>query len=260
MADGPAITVTIDERVATLMINHPPANILSTPVMTELNAALDRLAADTTVKAIVIAGTGTFFIAGADVKEIAQLKGAADGERATRLGQGVFDKIAAMPVPVIAAITGHCLGGGTELALACHLRIAGERVRIAQPEINLGIIPGFGGTQRLPRLVGSARALEICLTGDLITGTVAQQMGLVNRAVRDGDVLKQAQGLAKKIASKGRPAIVAIMRAVRDGAVMPLADGLKLESTLFGAICETQDMQEGARAFLEKRQPKFQDR
>lgn len=260
MADGPAITVTIDERVATLTINHPPANVLSTPVMTELNAALDRLAADPAVKAVVIAGTGNFFIAGADVKEIAQLKGAADGERATRLGQGVFDKIAAMPVPVIAAITGHCLGGGTELALACHLRIAGERVRIAQPEINLGIIPGFGGTQRLPRLIGVARALEICLTGDLITGAVAQQIGLVNRAVRDGEVLRQAQGLAKKIASKGRPAITAILRAVREGTAMPLAEGLKLESTLFGTICETQDMQEGAKAFLEKRQPKFQDR
>ncbi|MBI4226798.1 MAG: enoyl-CoA hydratase/isomerase family protein [Candidatus Omnitrophica bacterium] len=260
MPDAPAIAVTIEERVATLTINHPPANVLSTPVMTELNAALDRLAAEPAVKAIVIAGTGTFFIAGADVKEIAQLTGAADGERATRLGQGVFEKIAAMPVPVIAAITGHCLGGGTELALACHLRIAGERVRIAQPEINLGIIPGFGGTQRLPRLIGTARALEICLTGDMITGAAAQQIGLVNRAVRDGEVLRQAQGLAKKIASKGRAAITAILRAVRDGATMPLADGLALESRLFGTVCETQDMQEGVRAFLEKRQPTFQDR
>ena len=260
MPEIPAITVTIEEAVATLVINHPPANVLSTPVMTELNAALDRLAADPTVKAVVIAGTGTFFIAGADVKEIATLQGAADGERATRLGQGVFDKIAAMPVPVIAAITGHCLGGGTELALACHLRIIGERVRIAQPEINLGIIPGFGGTQRLPRLVGTARALEICLTGDLITGTVAQQIGLVNRAVRDGEVLRQAQGLAKKIASKGRVATAAILRAIREGTTLPLAEGLALESKLFGTVCETQDMREGVRAFLEKRQPKFQDR
>ena len=165
-----------------------------------------------------------------------------------------------MPVPVIAAITGHCLGGGTELALACHLRIIGERVRIAQPEINLGIIPGFGGTQRLPRLVGTARALEICLTGDLITGTVAQQIGLVNRAVRDGEVLRQAQGLAKKIASKGRVATAAILRAIREGTTLPLAEGLALESKLFGTVCETQDMREGVRAFLEKRQPKFQDR
>ena len=260
MPETPAITVTIEEAVATLVINHPPANVLSTPVMTELNAALDRLAADPTVKAVVIAGTGTFFIAGADVKEIATLQGAADGERATRLGQGVFDKIAAMPVPVIAAITGHCLGGGTELALACHLRIIGERVRIAQPEINLGIIPGFGGTQRLPRLVGTARALEICLTGDLITGTVAQQIGLVNRAVRDGEVLRQAQGLAKKIASKGKRAIEGSLRAIQEGTAQTLSAGLSLEAQLFGQICQTDDMKEGLSAFVEKRQPKFQDK
>lgn len=260
MAEASPVTVTVEQAVATVMIHHPPANILSTPVLTELSAALDRLTADRTVKGIVIAGTGTFFIAGADIKEIVQLAGAAEGERAARLGQGVFEKIAAMPVPVIAAITGHCLGGGTELALACHLRIAGDRVRIAQPEINLGIIPGFGGTQRLTRLLGASRALEICLTGDLITGQAAAAMGLVNRSVPDGQVLKQAQGLAKKIASKGRVAITAVMRAVREGGARPLAEGLALEASLFGTICETQDMREGLRAFLEKRQPTFQDR
>ena len=260
MAESPHVTVTTEAGVATLVISNPPVNALSTQVMTELHAALDRLSADATVKAVVITGAGSVFVAGADVREIAVLKGAADGERATRLGQGVFDQIEAMPVPVIAAINGLCLGGGSELALACHLRIAGERVRIAQPEISLGIIPGFGGTQRLPRLVGPARALEICLTGDPINASSALSAGYLNKVVPDGEVLKHAQGLAKKIASKGRLAIVAIMKAVREGMTMSLADGLALESKLFGTICETQDMHEGVRAFLEKRQPTFQDR
>jgi len=260
MPDAQYVTVAMEEGVATLTINNPPANVLSKAVMTELNATLDRVAQDTTLRAIVIAAAGTFFIAGADIKEIGTLKGAADGERATRLGQSVFDKIAAMPVPVIAAINGMCLGGGTELALACHLRIASDRARLAQPEINLGIIPGFGGTQRLPRVVGAARALEMCLTGDMITAQTAYAIGLVNKVVPDGEVLKQAQGLAKKIASKGRVAITAIMTAVREGLTKPLAEGLALESQLFGTICETQDMQEGVTAFLEKRQPKFQGR
>lgn len=260
MPDGAHVTVTTEEGVATLVLKNPPANVLSTAVMSELDAALDRLAQEPAVKALVITAAGTFFIAGADVKEIAVLQGAADGERATRLGQGVFDKIAGFPVPVIAAVTGICLGGGMELILACHLRIAGERTRFAQPEISLGIIPGFGGTQRLPRLVGVSRALEICLTGDPISAQAAAAIGLVNKVVPDGDVLKQAQGLAKKIAGKSRPAIVAILRAVREGLEQPLAQGLALESTLFGTICETQDMREGVRAFLEKRQPKFQDR
>ncbi len=260
MPDGQYVTVTLEEHVATLTIANPPANVLSTAVMTEFNAALDRLAGDASVKAVVLTGGGTFFIAGADVKEIAGLKGAADGERATRLGQGVFDKVAALPVPVIAAINGLCLGGGLELAMACHLRVASDRARFAQPEINLGIIPGFGGTQRLPRLVGPARALELCLTGDMITAQTAYAIGLVNKVVPDGEVLKQAQGLAKKIAAKGRLAITAIMTAVREGLPTSLADGLALESKLFGTICQTQDMQEGLKAFLEKRQPTFQDR
>lgn len=260
MTDGQCVTVTIEEHVATVVIQNPPANVLSTAVLTELVAAVDRLAQEASVKAVVLTGSGTFFIAGADVKEIAGLRGAAEGEQASRLGGRVFDKIAAMPVPVIAAINGICLGGGTELILACHLRVASERARIALPEINLGIMPGFGGTQRLPRLVGASRALEICLTGDMQSAAAALSMGLVNTVVPDGDVLKQAQGLAKKIAGKSRNSIIAIMTAVREGMAKPLAEGLVLESKLFGTICETHDMREGLKAFFEKRQPKFEDR
>ncbi|MBI4313659.1 MAG: enoyl-CoA hydratase/isomerase family protein [Candidatus Omnitrophica bacterium] len=259
MPEAQYVTISVEEAVATVTVNNPPANLLSTPVMTELSAALDKLSADKKLKTAVIAGAGAFFIAGADIKEIAFLKGAADGEKATALGQGVFNKISSMPYPVIAAINGLCLGGGMELALSCHMRIASDRARFAQPEINLGIIPGFGGTQRLPRLVGVSRALEICLTGDMITAQTAYAIGLVNKVVPDGEVLKQAQGLAKKIASKGRVAATAIVEAIREGVNKPLPEGLALESKLFGKVCETQDMKEGLKAFLEKRQPKFQD-
>lgn len=260
MSDTSLVAVSTDGHVATLVINNPPANLLSMAVMTELNAALERLSQETAVKAVVVTGAGSFFVAGADIKEIAALGSASDGERAARLGQGVFEKIAGLPVPVIAAINGICLGGGTELALACHLRIASERARLALPEVTLGIMPGFGGTQRLPRLVGPARALEIILTGEMIPAAAAQVIGLVNKVVPDAELLTQSQGLAKKIAAKSRPALVAILRAVRDGLSLPLADGLALESKLFGTLCDGHDMHEGLRAFLEKRQPQFKDR
>lgn len=259
MPEGQYVTISIEEAVATVTVNNPPANVLSTPVMTELDAALEQISSNGKLKAAVITGAGTFFIAGADIKEIASLKSAADGEKATALGQNVFNKISSMPFPVIAAINGLCLGGGMELVLSCHLRVASDRARFAQPEINLGIIPGFGGTQRLPRLVGASRALEICLTGDMITAQTAYAIGLVNKVVPDGEVLKQAQGLAKKIAAKGRLAVTAIVEAIREGTTKSLTEGLALESKLFGKICQTQDMQEGLKAFIEKRQPKFQD-
>jgi enoyl-CoA hydratase/carnithine racemase len=174
------------------------------------------------------------------------------------MGQAILNKIERLPKPVIAAINGlFCLGGGMELALACHLRVAGERVRMGQPEIDLGIMPGFGGTQRLPRIVGPSKAAELILTGDKIPGTEAQAIGLVNKVVPDGEVLKQAQGLAKKIASKGGAAVRAIMAAIGAAISTPLDEGLKREAELFGALCETADMKEGITAFLEKRQPKW---
>ncbi len=176
------------------------------------------------------------------------------------MGQGVFDKIEQMRKPVIAAITGFCLGGGMELAMACHMRVAGDRARMGQPEINLGIIPGFGGTQRLTRLVGKAKAMEMILTGDMINAQEAKALGLVNKVVPEGEVLKQAVGLAKKIAAKGGKAISAAMQAIQEGTVQPLSQGLALEASLFGQICQTGDMKEGISAFLEKRQPKFQDK
>lgn len=178
-----------------------------------------------------------------------------------------------MSKPVIAAINGlFCLGGGLELAMACHIRIAGERVRLGQPEIDLGIIPGFGGTQRLPRLVGMGKALELILTGDRMTAQEAKAIGLVDQVVPDAEVLKTARGLARKIASKGQVAVRAALRALLDGQHRSASssasgglgggweEGLALEAKLFGSLCETADMKEGLRAFMEKRQPKFEDR
>jgi enoyl-CoA hydratase/carnithine racemase len=255
------VTSTIEDRVATVVLNHPPANALSSPVMAEIDAVFAELASTEAVKAIVFTGAGSLFISGADIKEVAGITDEATGRALTANGQRILDRIEQMEKPVIAAINGlFCLGGGLELAMACHLRVAGERVRLGQPEIDLGIIPGFGGTQRLPRLVGQAKAIELILTGDKITGQDAKAIGLVNKVVPDAEVVKQAQGLAKKIAGKSAVAVRAALRAIREGAFKPLAEGQALESALFGKVCESDDKREGMTAFLEKRQPKFQDR
>jgi enoyl-CoA hydratase len=260
MADQLVIT-QIEDGVATVTINNPPANTLTMAVMTELEAAIDVLVADASVKTAVITGAGNMFVAGADIREVAALDSAAKGRTVTLKGQAIFAKIEHSPKPVIAAVNGlFCLGGGLELAMACHMRVASERVRMGLPEIDLGIMPGFGGTQRLPRIVGPSKAAELILTGDKITGVEAKAIGLVNKVVPEGEVLKQAQGLAKKIASKGQVAVRAAMSAIGHGLASPLASGLQKESELFGGLCETADMKEGVKAFLEKRHPKWVDK
>ena len=260
MADYQFLGVTIEEKVCTVTISNPPANLLSRAVLAELDTFLDEVAKDPNVKVLILTGAGTFFIVGADIKEIAGLQGPAQGKEASALGQRVIGKLESMPIPTIAAINGHCLGGGCEMVMACTIRIANERARLGQPEINLGILPGFGGTQRLPRLVGVSRALELMLTGEMINAKVAEAIGLVSKAVPDGELMKQAQGLARKIAGKSRPAVERILRLAREGLSMPLEQALALESDLFGELCGMEDMREGLKAFLEKRQPKFQDR
>ncbi len=176
-----------------------------------------------------------------------------------RRGQSVFNQIENSEKPVIAAIQGACVGGGQELVMACHIRIASDRTRFAQPEITLGIIPGFGGTQRLPRIVGPSRAAELILTGDIITPQEALRIGLVNHVVSDGALLKTAKEIGKKISRHGLPAIRAAIRAIRRGLGVSLAEGLKIEEDEFKSIVHTQDMKEGIKAFVEKRQPKFTD-
>lgn len=262
MAKQEYIKVKIEERVALLTVDRPPVNALSEKAMAELSETLAELSTQSEVKVIVLTGEGKnhTFIAGADVKEIAKLQSVQEAEVVALKGQAVITQIEKMSKPVIAAINSVCLGGGNELILACHIRIASDRARFGQPEINLGIIPGFGGTQRLARLVGTSKARELVLTGDMITAQEALRIGLVDRVVPDGELLRQALGLAKKIATKGAQSIAYAQQAILEGVEKTLEEGLRLEAKLFAKLAETGDMREGLKAFLEKRQPKFQDK
>ena len=262
MAEREFIRVKIEDRVALVTIDRPPVNALSLKTMKELAETFEELDKNSEVKAVVLTGEGKnqTFIAGADLKEMAQIKSPQEAEETALKGQAVLNRIEKMKKPVIAAINSVCVGGGNELAMACHLRIASDRARFGQPEISLGIIPGFGGTQRLARLVGPSKAREIILTGDMVTAQEALRIGLVDRVVPDGELLRQALGLAKKIASKSAMAISYALEAIREGLSKSLEEGLTREAKLFGKVAETEDMREGVRAFLEKRQPKFQDK
>jgi len=243
-----------------LSINRPPVNALGAQLLDELGRAMDELNADAKTKVVVIVSAiPNVFIAGVDLKEMASLTTTDEIVKIIQKGQSVFNKIENSEKPVIAAIHGACVGGGQELILACHMRIASDRTRFAQPEITLGIIPGFGGSQRLPRVVGPSRAAELILTGDLITPQEAYRIGLVNRVVSDGALIKTAREMGKKISRHGLPAIRTSMRAITRGLDKPLAEGLKIEEEEFRSITATNDMKEGIRAFLEKRQPKFTD-
>lgn len=261
MPETQNVKLKVEEGVGIITIDRPPVNALSTKVMSELNQTLETCEKDAQIKVMVITGAGSFaFVAGADVKEIDGISSESEGSRLASEGQKIIDRIEKSLKPVIAAINAVCLGGGNELALACHMRICSDRAKFGQPEINLGIIPGFGGTQRLSRLCGIARARELCLTGDIITAQEAFRIGLVNRVVPDSEVLKQAVGLAKKIASKGQKSVQLIQEAIWGGFEKPLSEALQLEAKLFGKVCATEDKKEGVKAFLEKRQPKFKDR
>ncbi|MBM4467206.1 MAG: enoyl-CoA hydratase [Chloroflexi bacterium] len=262
MSDYQYIHVSIEDRIATLTIDHPPANAFNRQVVQELGAAFDELAANDEVKAIIITGAGQFFIAGADINEIYAVKDKPDqAEAFIRLGKEVFNKVEASEKPVIAAMNGRfALGGGLELAMACHIRLAEDGLRMGQPEINLGIIPGWGGTQRLPRIVGKGKALEMMLSGDHITAQEAYRIGLVDKVVPTGRVLREATGLAKRIISKSALPIAAIIRAVNEGLEKDLQGGLEVETAQFVALQGSEDMDEGLKAFLEKRKPEFKDR
>lgn len=260
MMTGSILSTNIDGAVATLVINRPPANTLTPELLAELSTAIGRFAEDEAVKAIVLTGTGRFFIAGADIRLLASIASSREGETIALQGQAILNRIEALEKPVIAAINGVCLGGGLELAMCCHIRLAAEGSRLGQPEINLGIMPGFGGTQRLPRIVGQSKAMELILTGDPISAQEAKSLGLVSQVIPPEDLLRQAQGMARNIASKGLMALRASLRAIHNGVELDLRDGLALEARLFGELCDTDDKKEGLAAFLEKRQPRFVDR
>jgi enoyl-CoA hydratase/carnithine racemase len=218
------------------------------------------------VKTIIITGAGQFtFVAGADINEIKEQidMGRAGKEVKADLiidGQALFTRIEHSAKPVVAAINAICLGGGLELAMACHIRIASDTARFGQPEVNLGLLPAWGGTARLPRIIGRGKAIELTLTGDMITAQEAMRLGLVNKVVPSGQVVKAARDLAKKINSKSGMAISAILEAINHGMATDLSEALELEKDKFIALCATEDAHEGVSAFLEKRQPKFQDK
>lgn len=248
---------TVDESgVALMVIDNPPMNALSSSVLKDIKDAVTRALADVAVRTVVFTGQGKAFIAGADIKEINKIPGAHEAKQFAENGQKLFSMIENSDKPFIAAINGFALGGGMELALSCHMRLADETAQMGLPEIKLGIIPGYGGTQRASRAIGKARALEMILTGNFFSGAVAEKYGLVNRITAKGEVVNEAKALAKTIAMRGRPAVKAAMQAVSEGLNVHFAEGLKLEANEFGRLCETENMREGVSAFLEKREPK----
>ena len=244
--------------VAVLTVNRPKVlNALNTQTLDELRRAILELKHDESVRAVILTGAGEkSFVAGADINELAVQSPTGGREHAIR-GQHVFDLIEQMGKPVIAAINGYALGGGCELAMACTIRIAADTAKLGQPEINLGIIPGYAGTQRLARIVGKGRALELLLSGDQITAQEAHRLGLVNRLVPAADLMMEARKLAATLASKAPIATRYILDAVNKGLEMPFAQAQTFEATLFGLVASTEDMREGTAAFLEKRKPAF---
>lgn len=260
MAELKHVHISIENKVATLVIDHPPANALNDAVISDLDAAVNAVASDPDVKVIVITAEGRFFVAGADINQLDTIRDAANGEALAANGQRVFSKVEQLTKPVICAINGMALGGGCELAMACHMRIAADSAKLGQPEISLGIIPGYGGTQRLTRIVGPSKATELILTGDMVDAGEALRIGLVNTVVPVDKLQEAVRALAEKIASKSMPAIRGTIRAVGGGLDASLTEGLALEAKIFGEMCETADKTEGIRAFLEKRRANFQDK
>jgi enoyl-CoA hydratase len=235
-------------------------NALNRKTMDELGDCLKKVRADDAIRVLILTGAGEkAFIAGADINELSQ-QTPVNGREFTLYGQEIIHRLETLGKPAIAAINGFALGGGCELALACTLRVASRNAKLGQPEVKLGIIPGYGGSQRLPRLCGKGVAHELILTGEMITADEALRVGLVNRVVEPGELLATAEAIAKKIIANAPVAVKYALEAVERGMEMPQEEGLYLEATLFGLCCATQDMREGTRAFLEKRSPKFEGR
>jgi enoyl-CoA hydratase len=246
-------------NIATITINRPEKlNALNKLTLTELDKVFDFIQESKTISVVVITGAGEkAFVAGADIKELANLN-KVSGEEFSLFGQSVFNKIEGLDKPVIAAINGFALGGGCELALACHIRIASENARFGQPEVNLGIIPGYGGTQRLARIVGKGIATEYILTGDMISANEALRIGLANKVYLSSELLEKTYEMAEKIISKGKFAIAASLKSVAAVDNLSIEDGLKHEANQFGKCCDTAEFKEGTSAFLEKRKPNFE--
>ena len=251
----------VSEKIARITFNRPNVlNALNRKTMDELGDCLKKVQADDEIRVLILTGAGEkAFIAGADINELSQ-QTPVNGREFTLYGQEIIHRLETLGKPAIAAINGFALGGGCEVAMACTLRIASRNAKLGQPEVKLGLVPGYGGTQRLPRLCGKGVAHELILTGEMISAEEALRVGLVNRVVEPGVLLATSEAIAKKIIANAPLAVKYAMEAVERGMEMPQEEGLYLEATLFGLSCATQDMREGTRAFLEKRPPKFEGR
>jgi enoyl-CoA hydratase len=254
------IQLEFNENIANLTIQSPPANELSSSLLSELEEKLNRIEEEQSIKAVVIKGDGRFFSAGADIKEFTSMQNSGDSQTFSNKGQTLFSRIENFSIPIIAAIHGGAFGGGLELAMACHIRIVTENSKLGLPEITLGIIPGYAGTQRLPRFVGKAKAYEMILTGEPISGADAYIFGLANKVVKEEELILEATNLAEKITSMSKPVINQIMHLVNFSKSELFEKGVKEEAVAFSKIFTNDDAREGVQAFLEKRKPNFQDK
>ena len=251
------LTLTVADRIATITVNRPDKlNALNHALMSELGLAITEARDRSDVAGVLLTGAGRAFVAGADISELAG-QGAVDAKARSERGQRTFRLFETSPKPTIAAVNGFALGGGCELAMSCHLRIASDKAKFGQPEVKLGIVPGYGGTQRLPRLVGKGRALELLLSGDMIDAQEAHRIGLVNRVVAPDELIPTCRAMLVSMVAHGPLALAQCIEAVDRGLDMGLDDALALEASYFGMLSATSDKNEGMNAFLEKRPPNF---
>jgi enoyl-CoA hydratase len=251
------LTFQVADRIATITANRPDKlNALNDALMRELGLAIEEARSRDDVGAVLLTGAGRAFVAGADIAELAG-QSATEGKARAERGQRVFRLFETSPKPTLAAINGFALGGGCELAMACHLRIASDAAKFGQPEVKLGIVPGYGATQRLPRLVGKGRALQLLLTGEMIDAAEAYRIGLVNRVVGAGELLEASRAMLLGILAQGPLAVAHCIEAVDRGYNLPLDDAIALEASYFGLLSASADKAEGMRAFLDKRAPQF---
>ena len=255
------LLIDTEDNIATVTINRPEKlNALNTEVMNDLDTIFEELKNNEQIYVVILTGSGEkAFVAGADIKELSNLDMNKAKEFSER-GQTVFNKIEKFDKPVIAAINGFALGGGCELALACHIRLVSDNAKFGQPEVNLGIIPGYGGTQRLTRLINSGRAMEYTLTADMIGAEEAYRIGLANKVYPQSELMDQAKNMAKKITAKGQQAIRLAINAIKSVDQLTLTEGQNLEASLFALCCGSEDFKEGTSAFLEKRKPSFKNK
>ena len=254
------LTFEVADRIAAITVNRPDKlNALNDALMRELGVAIEEARARDDVGAVLLTGAGRAFVAGADIAELAD-QNATEGKARAERGQRVFRRFEQSPKPTLAAVNGFALGGGCELAMACHIRLASEAAKFGQPEVKLGIVPGYGGTQRLPRLVGKGRALHLLLTGEIIDAAEAHRIGLVNRVVPAAELIPAARAMLGTIIAQGPLAVAQCIEAVDRGLEMPLDDAIALEAAYFGVLSASADKAEGMRAFLDKRTPAFTGR